>query len=94
MVISNSASMLLQLGIHKIKERVVWVKAFLFSGYTFEGLYAPCIGTFRIWEQRKLILLPFSEVSFEIMLHLVLCLSIRYFFYLWFLKKKMRNFTV
>ena len=57
-------------------------EAFLLSGYTFHVIYASFIGTLRVWEQRTLTLLPFSDLSVEIVLHLFMCLCVHCFVYL------------
>ena len=48
----------------------------------FQIKYAFIFGAFRIWKQRKLILLRFSDLSVDIMLHLFMCLCIHNFIYL------------
>ena len=81
-MISNPANKTSSWVHRKSRGQLLGGKAFLLSGYTFHVIYASFIGTLRVWEQRTLTLLPFSDLSVEIVLHLFMCLCIHNFVYL------------
>ena len=80
--ISNPANKTSSWVHRKSRDQLLGGKAFLLSGYTFHVIYASFIGTLRVWEQRTLTLLPFSDLSVEIVLHLFMCLCVHCFVYL------------
>ena len=77
---SNPAIKILSF-VHRKSRNQLWVGAWGKNSY-FQITYAFIIGTFRVWKQRKLILLRFSDLSVDIMLHLFMCLCIHNFIYL------------
>ena len=80
-ILISNAAIKISSCVHRKSRNQLWVGAWGKNSY-FQITYAFIIGTFRVWKQRKLILLRFSDLSVEIVLHLFMCLCVHCFVYL------------